>query len=321
MFVFSFASNHLIKEKILVAPEKQHMCAFDESVVVAPSTNPAASTSNVNRNGANLNEEGVTSSLGSVSASATSRDKGKCKRSEKGSAKHQKKQTKKEKHHDVFNEELDTEDNNEVEDEEDTESSSEEEIINDDDEELPNTRSRKGTQETTMDPLCFVKTGIKSPASGNTVIALSVQLPESAMVDRKPVIQLSGPTSIAGATPLMTGLPPPRDESTSVAGAAPLTANLLKIEHLEPLLAVALPPADVKWPWFGQAYTQLASGNFGPAFSAAILKYIELEECTNFGVGVVRAGFKKTEVEGFLNVTHHGHLHGEDGWACLHRHE
>lgn len=83
---------------------------------------------------------------------------------------------------------------------------------------------------------------------------------------------------------------------------------------------MALPPVDVKWPWFGQAYTQLASGNFGPAFSAAILKYIELEECTNFGVGVVRSGFKKTEVKGFLNVTHHGHLHGEDGWACLHRH-
>ena len=188
MFVFSSASDHLIKEKVLIAPEEQHMCAFDQGVVVAPSTNPAASTSNINRNGANLNKEGgQTSSLGSVSTSATSRDKGKCKRSKKGSAKHQKKPTKEEKHHDVFNEELDTEDNDEVEDEEDTESSSEEE--------LPNTRSRKGTQGTTMDPLCFIKTGVKSPATGNTDTALSVQLPEPAMVDGRPVIQLSGPTS------------------------------------------------------------------------------------------------------------------------------
>ncbi|EDR07155.1 uncharacterized protein LACBIDRAFT_328144 [Laccaria bicolor S238N-H82] len=27
-----------------------------------------------------------------------------------------------------------------------------------------------------------------------------------------------------------------------------------------------------------------------------------------------------TEVEGFLNATHHGHLHVEDGWACLRWH-
>lgn len=45
------------------------MCAFDESDVVARSTNLAASTSNINRDGADLNKEGgQTFSLGSVSA-------------------------------------------------------------------------------------------------------------------------------------------------------------------------------------------------------------------------------------------------------------
>ena len=68
------------------------------------------------------------------------------------------------------------------------ESRSEEELINDDEEEPPNTRSRKGTQGTAMDPLCFIKTGIKSPANGNTDTALSVQLPEPAVVDGKPII-------------------------------------------------------------------------------------------------------------------------------------
>ena len=397
--------------------------------MIAPSANPAASTSNINGHGADLNKEGAqTSSLGLVSASATSGDKGKHKRSEKGSSKPRKQQTKEKKHHNVFDEELDTEDYDEAEDEEDTESSSEEELTNNDEEELPNTRSRKGTQGTTMDPSCFIETGVKSPANGNVDTALSVQLPEPAAVDGEPVVQLSGPTSLAGAAPLTTGLPPlaiestsiagaaplttcptplaiestsvaeatplttcltpltveltsisgaaplttglspSTDESTSVAGAAPFTADPLTIEGLEPPVAVALPPVDVQWPpWFGQAYTQLTSANFGPAFSAAILKYVELEECTNFGVGVARAGFKNdkrpdevawwiarghkvtpkiplqklpafekawwawwkglqpivcgaTQVEGFLNATHHGHLHGEDGWACLHRH-
>ena len=292
--------------------------------MVAHSTNPIASTSNIDRDGAGLDKEGAgTSPLGSVSALAATGDKEKRKRTEKGSVKPRKKQKKQKKHRD---EELNAEDEDEDDDEgEDDVESSGEGLTSDEDEQLPSTRSRKSTKGTTMAPSRFTgndETSVEAPV--NTGHLPSVQLPDLAAVDgdipHAPVVQESA--SIAVATPLSTVLPPETlqpplapsiqlpapaavdedilrapaiQESDSVAGAAPLSTVLppLTIEGLQPPLAVTLPPVDVKWPaWFGKAYAQLTSGDLGPAFTTIILKYVELEKRTGFGIGGAGTGFK-----------------------------
>ena len=157
------------------------------------------------------------------------------------------------------------------------ESSGGEELTSNEDEQR--IRSSKSTKGTTMDPSRFIgdnETDVESPVI-DTGHPPSIKLPEPAAVDgdvaHMPIIQES--TSIAGVAPPST-VPPP-----------------LTIEGLQSPLAVTLPPVDVKWPtWFGKAYTQLASGELGPAFAATILKYVELEKRTDFGIGGAGTGFK-----------------------------
>ena len=287
---------------------------------MATFTNPIASTSN-NHGGGDLDEQGAqTSPLGLVPVSAATGDKGKRKRAER-SVKPRKKQAKQKKRRSLVDEELDTEDNDEDEDEEGAESGSGEELTSDEVEELPSTKSTKGT---TMDPSRFIRdseTGVESPVNRNidTGHLSSVHLLEPAAVDGDiayaPNDQLRGSTAIVGATSLTTAPPPLTIESTSIAGDAPLAADPppltiestsifgdaplaadpppLTIEGLQLPTLVTLPPVDEKWPeWFGKAYTQLTSVNLGPAFSATVLKYVELEERTGFAVGVAGSGFK-----------------------------
>jgi len=252
-----------------------------------------------------------------VSALAATGDKEKCKRTQKGSVKPRKKQKKqkkqkKPKKHQDEESNVEDEDEDGDEGEDDAESSSAEELTSDKDEQLPSNRSRKSTNGTMMDPLRFTgnnETSMETPV--NTVHLPSIQLPEPDAVDgdipHAPLSTVLPPETLQPPLAPSLQLPEPAavdedilhtavvQESDSVAGAAPLSTvlPLLTIEGLQPPLAVTLPPMDVKWPaWFGKAYAQLTSGDLGPAFATIILKYIELEKRTSFGIGGVGAGFK-----------------------------
>jgi hypothetical protein len=324
--------------------------------MVATSTKYIASTSNIDRDGAESNKEGArTPPLDLVSTSAATGDKGKRKRGEKGSVKRRKKQKKR---RTAASDELNAEDDddNYDEDEDVAESGSGEELTSDDeDEERSSTSSRQGTKGTTMDPSRFItdnETGRESAVNRN--------LPEPAAVEdiaHAPIVQLS--TSNSGAAPLSTDTP--------LSGATPPSTDTPPLT-IEGPHSVTLPPVDVKWPaWFGKAYAQLTSGNLGRTFSATILNYIEFEKRTSFGIGVAGAGFKidkrpnevgwwiargrkvtpkitleklpafeqawwawwkglqptareATAVDGFLDATHRELLDGEDGWACVRKH-
>ncbi|EDR02024.1 uncharacterized protein LACBIDRAFT_332793 [Laccaria bicolor S238N-H82] len=73
----------------------------------------------------------------------------------------------------------------------------------------------------------------------------------------------------------------------------------------EPSLALALQPIvtstptpslpDPKWPeWFLRGYELLSAQDLGLAFTKTIKLYVELEACSNFNVGGIHMGFKKT---------------------------